>query len=106
LIIHRSTLYSVTARYDELARVTASRYGPQSQAMMFVHYDGLVALRNELVRHPDSIVISARIADLREQIRTFYHGCDLPSIDTAQVKTVRAGCIFFEGMSIRALLGV
>ena len=86
----------LTARYDELARVAASRYGARSQATVFILYDELIALRQARLRHPDSIVVAARIADLRERIRASYRGCEFPPLAEVPVTTVRTAPLVLE----------
>lgn len=64
--------HEVFQRYEDLAEMLAFRYGSGSQAIIFVLYDQLIALRRHLVQQPDSIVLQAWIAHLGDRLRRRY----------------------------------
>ncbi|MEU8190794.1 hypothetical protein ACN267_21650 [Micromonospora sp. WMMD734] len=86
----------LTARYDALKRVTALRYGADSQAMVFVLYEELLALRTALLRHPGSIVLTARIAALRRHIQGLYDRSAFPRLAETPVVTVQTAPLLLE----------
>ena len=86
----------LTSRYDTLERVIALRYGADTQAMVFVLYEELLALRTALLTHPYSVVLTARIATLREQIQHLYDESPFPELPGVAVETVRTEPLILE----------
>lgn len=58
--------------HDELTAATARRYGPQSQAVVFVLYEELVKVRALLAENPGLTALKSRVATLRRQIQDLY----------------------------------
>ncbi|GGK72543.1 hypothetical protein [Mangrovihabitans endophyticus] len=84
------------AHYDAVADAAALRYGPDSQGLSFVLYGQLCAMRTALLQDPDSVVLAARIAAVREEIQRTYRLTTAPRHDSAPVRTIAAAPKLYE----------
>jgi hypothetical protein len=84
------------AHYDAVADAAAIRYGADSQGLSFVLYGQLCAMRNALLEDPGSVVLSARIAAVRDEIQRAYRLTTAPRHDPAPVRTVVGAPTLYE----------
>lgn len=86
----------LTAEYDTLARLTAERYGPRSQALVFVLTEELIRLRTVLARDPGAMVIAARVDRLREAIQDLYRVSEFPALTSPSSRVVSESPLVIE----------
>ncbi|ONI83190.1 hypothetical protein ALI144C_16980 [Actinosynnema sp. ALI-1.44] len=63
---------SVLRRYSELAGQVSEKYGPGSQAVVFVHYEELLAARSMLLTRREDATLLSRVDTLRTLIQRMY----------------------------------
>ncbi|MFD4376630.1 hypothetical protein [Streptomyces sp. NPDC058486] len=66
--VHRET-HPVTARFAEIRKAVAARYGPDSQAVNFLLYEELISMRTLLSRDRTSAPVRTRIGQLVPDIQ-------------------------------------
>lgn len=75
-----------TGRYDDLVDLAVTRYGPRSQALAFLLYEELIALRTLHARPNAGMAVAARIAALRRQIQSRYDSAPFPPLASTPVR--------------------
>jgi hypothetical protein len=64
--------HAMIERYENLARTVAFRYGEQSQGIVFVLYDELIALRTVLAERPDALPVRAWARSVADRLASRY----------------------------------